>query len=212
MRLRTEHRWPDYRHGTFKFKVLGYQNRLDMKTQFKIIESFQYLGFEGSIRMKGADNEFGVFEHYNFHGTVPTAIYLGRFIANGGRQIFQPYDLKKRHYISTTSMDSELAFVTANIAMAAPGKLFHDPFVGTGSFPIACAHFGAMTTGSDIDGRSVRGEKNRNITTNFEQYDLTSLWLDSFISDLTNTPLRLTRFLDGIVCDPPYGVREGLVL
>jgi len=34
--------------------------------------------------------------------------------------------------------------------------------------------------------------------------------LDGFVSDLTNSPLRKTAFLDAIVCDPPYGVREGL--
>jgi len=33
---------------------------------------------------------------------------------------------------------------------------------------------------------------------------------DNFVADLTNTPLRGIRVFDGIVCDPPYGVREGL--
>jgi tRNA (guanine10-N2)-methyltransferase len=207
---RTQHRWPDYKHVSFKFKVLGYQNKLDMKTQCRVIETFSYLAFEGPIRMKGADHEFAVMEHYNLKAKVPREIYFGRWLADGGRDIFGPYDLKKRQYISTTSMDSELAFLTANIACAGPGKLFYDPFVGTGSFPVACSHFGAVTLGSDIDGRSVRGTQGKDITTNFEQYGLSHLWLGGFISDLTNTPLRITRFLDGIVCDPPYGVREGL--
>lgn len=120
------------------------------------------------------------------------------------------YDLKKRKYISTTSMDSELALITANMALAAPGKVFYDPFTGTGSFPIACAHFGATVLGSDIDGRSIRGKPNRNVVSNFVQYGLVPQYLDGFVSDLTNTPIRKTRWLDGIVCDPPYGVREGL--
>ncbi len=122
------------------------------------------------------------------------------------------YDLKKRKYISTTSMDSELALLTANLALADDNKLFYDPFVGTGSFPIACAHFGATTFGSDIDGRMVRGMKigGKNISGNFEQYGLKGKWLDGFIADLTHSPVRKVRWLDGIVCDPPYGVREGL--
>lgn len=54
-------------------------------------------------------------------------------------------------------MDSELAFLTANMTLAGEGKVFYDPFIGTGSLPIACAHFGAHVLGSDIDGRMVRG-------------------------------------------------------
>ncbi|KAL8865005.1 MAG: hypothetical protein Q9174_007125 [Haloplaca sp. 1 TL-2023] len=107
-------------------------------------------------------------------------------------------------------MDSELALITANLTQAAPGRIFYDPFVGTGSFPIACAHFGALCLGSDIDGRAIRGKPNRNILTNFQQYNLLPHCLDNFIADLTHTPLRTTSFLDGIICDPPYGVREGL--
>lgn len=107
-------------------------------------------------------------------------------------------------------MDSELALITANIALAAPGKLFYDPFVGTGSFPIACAHFGAIAWGSDIDGRSIRGKGQRSLLSNFFQYGLTGNFGDSFAADLTNSPLRTARLFDGIVCDPPYGVREGL--
>ena len=64
--------------------------------------------------------------------------------------------------------------------------------------------------GSDIDGRAVRGKDGVDLLSNFRQYDLQSRYLDSFISDLTHSPIRRARFLDGIICDPPYGVREGL--
>lgn len=109
-------------------------------------------------------------------------------------------------------MDSELALITANLAHASAGKLFYDPFVGTGSFPVAAAHFGALAFGSDIDGRSIRGAgKGGGVAANFAQYGLGHLLGGMFVADLTNTPLRAGRRLwDGIVCDPPYGVREGL--
>ena len=131
------------------------------------------------------------------------------------RAVIGTYDLKKREYISTTSMDSELALITANIALAGPGKLFFDPFVGTGSFPVACAHFGALGFGSDIDGRAIRGQGGaKSVQGNFKQYGLGDFFGSMFTSDLTNSPLRVsntqTRLFDGIVCDPPYGVREGL--
>lgn len=181
----------------------------------KIIEEFQYLGFEGPIKMKNPDQDFYIFEEWELdavaHGIYePTRIHVGRFISGSQRDVIAKYDLKKRKYISTTSMDSELSLVTANISMAAPGRLFYDPFVGTGSFPIACAHFGAIAWGSDIDGRSIRGKGKTGLLANFVQYGLTSQFGDSFVADLTNTPLRAARLFDGIVCDPPYGVREGL--
>ena len=84
---------------------------------------------------------------------------------------------------------------------------------------MAAAHFGASTLGSDIDPRSFRGREatkgssSKNpmgLLTNFQQYGTVNNFVDAFTSDLTNTPLRLNQYLDGIVCDPPYGVREGL--
>lgn len=190
-----------------------------------IINSFSYLNFQGPIRLKDADETFTIFEDYDYHpdrSATLQRLYFGRFISESSRRILDTYTLKKRQYINTTSMDSELALLTANITLARPNTLFYDPFVGTGSFPLACSHFGARTLGSDIDGRMVRGRDGQDIRTNFQQYGLLDRYLDSFISDLTHTPLRLHsrsssqsgsrngRWLDGIICDPPYGVREGL--
>jgi tRNA (guanine10-N2)-methyltransferase len=167
--------------------------------------------------MNCPDEIFTIFELWPFNSVPlkienPNKFYLGRFIASSSRDIVMRFDLKKRHYISTTSMDSELALITANIALAAPGKLFYDPFVGTGSFPIACSHFGALSWGSDIDGRSIRGGGDgKSLKSNFVQYGIGSLLGDVFSADITNTPIRTgRRTWDGIICDPPYGVREGL--
>ena len=160
--------------------------------------------------MNCPEQEFTIFEDYDWGNLTPKRIFMGRLVAGSAREAIVKYSLKTRKYISTTSMDSELALVTANLTLAGPGKLFYDPFVGTGSFPIACSHFGAVSMGSDIDGRSVRGRMGRNIVTSFEQYGLRVRYLDGFISDLTNSPLRMHALFDGILCDPPYGVREGL--
>jgi tRNA (guanine10-N2)-methyltransferase len=69
--------------------------------------------------------------------------------------------------------------------------------------------------GSDIDPRAFRGKDHERkdgmaMLQNFKQYNIVSQFLDAFTSDVTNTPLRDTALLDGIICDPPYGVREGL--
>lgn len=161
--------------------------------------------------MNNPDDQFVVFEDYNLNASNPKHLYLGRLVAESGRKAVAKYSLKRRNYIATTSMDAELSLVTANLALAAPGKVAYDPFIGTGSFPLACAHFGACVFGSDLDGRSIRGKPGRNVRSNFAQYGTSSLYLDGLVADLTNTPLcSSTRWLDSILCDPPYGVREGL--
>ena len=168
------------------------------------------MGFDGPIRMQNAEQTFTIFEEYEYTVPDPKRTYFGRYLGGSSRHAIIDYSLKTRDYINTTSMDSELALLTANLTLAAPNKIFYDPFVGTGSFPIACSHYGAMTIGSDIDGRMIRGKNGKDIKTNFRQYELFDRYLDGFISDLTHSPLRRGRWLDGIVGDPPYGVREGL--
>lgn len=195
----------------------SYQGSRPNAKRIELINSFSYLPLKGKIQMSNPDEIFTVFDIWPFDSVPmgienPTKIFLGRYIASSSREVVLKFDLKKRHYISTTSMDSELALVTANIALAAPGKIFYDPFVGTGSFPVACAHFGAMAWGSDIDGRSIRGEGDgKCLMSNFEQYSLVGRLGDAFAADITNSPIKAGRRIwDGIVCDPPYGVREGL--
>ncbi|KAI4129448.1 MAG: hypothetical protein LQ338_002229 [Usnochroma carphineum] len=210
MHRRTSTLWHEYKSSSFKFEIHAYQATRSLAEQSDLINSFRYLGFDGPIRLKDPEQTFCIFEDCDWGVTEPKKVYFGRLIAGGSRGILDTYTLKKRKYLSTTSMDSELALVTANVTHAAPGKLFYDPFVGTGSFLIACAHFGASTMGSDIDGRAVRGKNGLDISTNFRQYSLVDKHLDNFVADLTHAPLRTSRFLDGIICDPPYGVREGL--
>ncbi|KAI9800090.1 MAG: hypothetical protein M1825_004272 [Sarcosagium campestre] len=207
---RTSSRWPKYKTCSFRFDIDSYGGKRNRDEHRRLIDSFLYLGFEGPILMKDPEQAFCIFEHWEEHAAQPSSLHFGRWVADGGRDAITKYDLKKRRYISTTSMDCELSLITANLALAAPGKILYDPFVGTGGFPIACAHFGAQSFGSDLDGRVLRGKPKRNIISNFEQYELSGSWLGGFVADLTNTPIRRARLFDGILCDPPYGVREGL--
>lgn len=151
----------------------------------------------------------------------PRRLFFGRYVADSRRDLIIKHDLKKRPYISTTSMDAELALVTASLAKARPGTLFLDPFTGTGGFMIAAAELGAIVLGADIDGRSFRGKGKgleKGVGANFREYRLEGVFGDCLTADLTNSPFRLpgkpekdsARWLDGIICDPPYGVREGL--
>lgn len=258
----SSHLWEAHADASWKFNIDSFQGTRGAPERRELINTFRYLPLRGPIRMKKPDQEYVVFEEWPFDPSrrdqqqakddggdggddnnnnnkkkerAPTLFHFGRFLARGARDLVGHYDLKKRPYISTTSMDSELALVTANMALAGPGKLFYDPFAGTGSFPVACAAFGATSWGSDIDGRAVRGSGNdaraeakrgavrgeKTLRGNFRFYGLEERLGDVFTSDLTNTPLRRLSFgsggeggrrrlFDGIVCDPPYGVREGL--
>lgn len=216
VRQRSSHLWPKYSARSFRFEVDAFQGSRSNKQRFAIFESFGFLEFTGEITMKNPEEEFIIFEQWDFQAVTrklpaPMKVHFGRFVTKSVRDLIVTFDLKKRHYISTTSMDSELALVSANMALAGPGKFFYDPFVGTGSFPIACAQFGALAWGSDIDGRSIRGESEKKcLRGNFKQYGLVHLMGEMFAGDLTNTPMRNARILDGIIADPPYGVREGL--
>ncbi|KAF3905501.1 hypothetical protein ABW20_dc0109528 [Dactylellina cionopaga] len=250
IKKRSSHLWHLYKTCSFKFFFESFNHNRSEPRKKELIETFSYVGFDGPIRMKNPDELFSIMEDFEAtsiselerfealnieekpetpscnptHLDEPHQLYLGRLLGRSSRTIIETYDLKKRNYIGTTSMDAELSLVTANMAHASPGKLAYDPFVGTGSFAVACAHFGALTFGSDIDGRMIRGKKPaKSLRSNFEQYKITGYYGDMFISDLTNSPLgrfgatesieggsRSEQIFDAIICDPPYGVREGL--
>ena len=229
----------------FKFSIDTFNHSRSTPEQRDIINSFAYLDFGGLVRMKDANEEWVVFEEWVGMPSLPIGdgvpkgisgdlstdrdgepfdnthrslhrLYLGRTLSTKTlRPLKDKHDLKKRPYISTTSMDAELALITANLALAAPGKIFLDPFCGTGGFLIAAAELGAWVLGSDIDGRSFRGKSDRGVSSgvgkNVQKYHLQSRFGGCLTSDLVNTPFQTARrWLDGIVCDPPYGVREGL--
>lgn len=210
IRARTEDIWPAYQPATFRFEFDSFRGTHSNEEKRRLIESFSFMKFTGKIVMSKPENQFIVFEDYELDAPKPHLLHFGREVAEGGRRAVNKYNVKKRHYIATTSMDAELSLVTANMALSAPGTLAYDPFMGTGSFPVSCAHFGAAVFGSDLDGRSIRGKKGRNVASNFKQYGTSDLYLGGVTADLTNTPLLHGRILDAIVCDPPYGVREGL--
>ena len=227
VRTQSSHLWPLYEKSSFKFTVDVFHGSLSEADQKDIVDDFAYLPFNGRVSMKNPDEEFVVCQDHEHGAGITTQtlkmIYFGRLVGRGGRKAVDTYSLKKRAYISTTSMDAELALLTANLTLAQPGKLFYDPCVGTGSIVIACAHYGAIIMGSDLDGRAIRGKGGQGVEWSLGEYGLGGRWLDALIGDITFSPLRGAdgagdynnswrrgNVLDGIVCDPPYGVREGL--
>jgi tRNA (guanine10-N2)-methyltransferase len=106
---------------------------------------------QGRANLRNPEHKFWLMEIDDYggnNGLPPIAqrrIFFGREVGGADRKLLPTYQLKSRTYLGPTAMDAEMAFLMANQALATPGKLVYDPFVGTGSILIAAAHFGAMT-------------------------------------------------------------------
>ncbi|OBA17040.1 tRNA guanosine-2'-O-methyltransferase [Metschnikowia bicuspidata var. bicuspidata NRRL YB-4993] len=210
-------KFESYKTNTFRFDFVSFMGTKSTEEKIKTIETFKYLGFEGKIRLKNPETVFAVLEEYFVSGMEkadkPKYLWFGREVQLSARAAgaVEEYDLKKRKYIGTTSFEAELSLISCNIGQVSPGKIIYDPFTGTGSFLVAGAYFGAYPMGTDIDPRSIRGKGPQcNLKSNFKQYHTTSQFMDTFVMDFTNNAFRSDLVIDSIVCDPPYGVREGL--
>ncbi|KAJ3416870.1 hypothetical protein HDV05_008455 [Chytridiales sp. JEL 0842] len=202
---------------SFKFLVSSFGATLTIPEQVERIEQFAFLPYTGKIDLKNPEVIFSLYEDYKDYPVrglpspeKPERLFFGVFLGAANRSVISQYDLKKRAYLGTTSMDAELSLVMSNLALVGEGSLVYDPFVGTGSFLVTSAHYGAFTMGSDIDGRQIRGKGDKkDIRSNVKQYGLSGRVLDTVVCDLAHHPWRETEIWDAIVCDPPYGVRAG---
>ena len=182
--------------------------------------------FKGKARMKGAQHLFWHVETANAQDVrglptdIPRRKYFGRVVGLGdGRAAINKYDLTKRRYLGPTSMDVEMGLIMCNMVHARPGGVVWDPFCGTGSILVSAAHFGAMTFGTDIDIRVIKfGKKDKktgaqvDVWSNFDDYGLPKpiglLRMDLHKHSFTSKK-HVEGFLQGVVGDPPYGVRAG---
>jgi len=211
---------------TFSIKVDGFGVSFTKAEQKDIRDKFGIIPFKGQVQLAMPQNKFKVFvecgvSHAKDKAT-PKKLYFARRMMKSPRKQLEKYNLKKRLYLGPTSTCAELAFLMANQALLKAGDVVYDPFVGTGSLAVACAHFNAYTIGSDIDWRVLHGQTRAaksDIFGNFKHYGLPRPEL--ICSDQTHPVWRIAvcqeeeeknpdmmRF-DAIVCDPPYGVRAG---
>lgn len=211
-----------YMESTFKFELLEYQGTGKPKTeQVKMFDSFRYLGFNGKVRMKGAEQIYTILRTYSIQDDLrpcadPDYCWLGRLVGESARSrgVLDRYEIPKRPYYGTTTFEAELSLATCNIAQVRPGQFVYDPFVGTGSFILAAGYYGAYTYGSDIDFLTLKGGRpgkvHKRIKDDFQYYGTQTQFGDVLCMDFTNNALRSNLQIDTIVCDPPYGIREGL--
>ncbi|ODV85333.1 hypothetical protein CANARDRAFT_199428 [[Candida] arabinofermentans NRRL YB-2248] len=211
--------WDTYMNTSFKFDNISYQGgKKSRNEQLSLFESFSYLAFQGLIKMKKPDQVFVILENYDIidkkPSPKPNKMYFGRQINLSARSngILDEYEISKRPYYGTTTFDAELALLTCNISQIKKGQITYDPFVGTGSFLVSAGYFGSLTFGSDIDFRSLKGKKLKNgrLIDNFKKYNTLNMFGDVLCMDFTNNSFRSNFKFDNIICDPPYGIREGL--
>uniref|UniRef100_A0A8D0GCG2 tRNA (guanine(10)-N(2))-methyltransferase TRMT11 n=1 Tax=Sphenodon punctatus TaxID=8508 RepID=A0A8D0GCG2_SPHPU len=209
---------------TYKINVHAFNKTLAQKEKIQKIDALEFLPFEGKVNLKKPEHVFWILEDYGTDPDnipkEPLALYFGRWIANGQRDLIDSYSVKKRHYIGNTSMDACLSFIMANHGRVKPNDVVFDPFVGTGSLLIASAHFGAYVCGTDIDYNTVHGlgkasRKNQkwrgpdeNIRANLRQYGLEKYYIDALVSDASQAIWRKRMLFDAVITDPPYGIRE----
>jgi tRNA (guanine10-N2)-methyltransferase len=210
---------PYIENTTFKFENLTFQGgKKSREEQIKLFEGFSYLAFKGKIRMKNPDEVFTILEQYSLGKDLlplknPDHIWFGRQINLSARSrgVVEKYDIKKRPYFGTTSFDAELSLFTCNMGQVRQNDLIYDPFVGTGSFLVTAAEFGGITIGSDIDFLTLKGKgPNKRLKNNFDYYKAPLQFCDVLCMDFTNNAFRDNLKFGSIICDPPYGVREGV--
>ena len=210
IKLINDEVWLPYKTAAFRFDFECFCGTRTAREQVELINEFAHLPLGGPIRIKNPEVVFTILEQWRpakRYGDPSefVKVFFGRLVSRTSRHLVNHYSLKTRGYLGTTSMDAELSLVTANMALAAPGKLVYDPFVGTGSFLVTSSGFGATCLGSDIDGRQIKGKGKKNIHTNFEDYNLEHLLLDCLTCDIKHCPLREGVTVDAIIADPPYG-------
>ncbi|XP_063407335.1 tRNA (guanine(10)-N2)-methyltransferase homolog [Mytilus trossulus] len=213
---------------TFRINVDTYNKKITQEDKIKIIESLpeDIFSFKGKVNLKNPDNTFGLLEYYGANKTEPPdkpfKIYFGRLIADGQRDLIQQFHLTKRHFIGNTSMDAGLSLIMSNLGQVKQNSVVFDPFVGTGSLLVACAHHGGYVMGTDIDylllhakaRPSRHNQKERladeSIHSNLSQYGLGHHYLDILVADSSKHKMwRCQPMYDAIITDPPYGIREG---
>ncbi|XP_015606276.1 tRNA (guanine(10)-N2)-methyltransferase homolog isoform X2 [Cephus cinctus] len=209
---------------SFKIIVETFCKHFTQNEKIQKIETFSYLPFQGTVKLKNPDTTLLYIEYYGLDPNAipekPYELFFGRWIADGQRDLIQKLSLKTRKFIGNTSMDPQLSLLMANQAQVKRGDIVLDPFVGTGSLLVAASHFGGYTFGTDIDflmlhGRTrpsritqkTRGE-DESVASNMEQYGKGSYYLDVVVSDFSRPMWRSDMRVDSIITDPPYGIRE----
>jgi len=86
--------------------------------------------------------------------------------------VLSRYALGSRPYLSRTALPPDVCFAMANLAHVRRSHAVLDPFCGSASTLLCCAHLGARTLGVEIDRRIFEPLGVASIADNFAAADL----------------------------------------
>lgn len=137
-------------------------------------------------------------------------VFLARELCRGAHGKTQKLSLKRRAYVTTTSMDARTSLVMANVAGLREGDRVLDPFAGSGGLLLAAAELGAgVTVGVDVNCTIDLGK----VAANFQAQGLAPP-VRYLFGDAASPEIQAELMggglgpFDVIVADPPYGKRE----
>ncbi|KAG8886161.1 hypothetical protein FRB97_007199 [Tulasnella sp. 331] len=199
--------WEPLKTTPFKFAVTAIHYSFAPGRMQAIMDSFSYMKYEKIDLYDPEATTLWVCEEYEdrrgMHTNVEkeaalmVQVYFGRLIADGtARKLISHFNVKKRAYYGTTSMEAEMSLLMANQSQCSTGKMIYDPFVGTGSMLYRPSPF------PSIEDRASTG-----IFKAASQYGVADRILDCATFDVTNHPWRRGEIFDAIVTDPPCGLR-----
>jgi tRNA (guanine10-N2)-dimethyltransferase len=119
------------------------------------------------------------------------SFYLGVRTASIDRRQFELRRPPKRAFFHPSSMHPRLARGMVNLARGGPGKVFLDPFCGTGGLMLEADHIGCKVVGSDLNYRILRGAR-----MNISKDNML------LVADARKSPVV---GVDSVATDPPYG-------
>ena len=122
-------------------------------------------------------------------------VCLERFKLN--KKHFQNMKPHKRPFFYPGSMSPKLARCMVNLSHVKEGQLLLDPFCGTGGILIEGGLIGLKLIGSDINWKMKNGT-----AINLDYCDLS----DYEVHHLDVRELKLSKKVDAVVTDPPYGI------
>lgn len=135
-------------------------------------------------------------------------VFLARELCRGAHGRTQKLSLKRRGYVTTTSMDAKTSLVMANVAGVRTGDAVLDPFAGSAGLLLAAAEMGAgRTVGVDVNATIDLSR----VAANFADQGLpppASYLFGDAGSPEVRTELAALGPFDVILADPPYGKRE----
>lgn len=231
---------------SMQVKMLGRSDRLHPRERRERVESFRdVLGVlvERKVVLNNPDHELVLLEDCRSleadcnagQPQPPHHVYLLLKVSSSSsptvRELAELSDVKKRAFISTTTMPAERALLMSNLGLAQEGMSVLDPFCGSGGLLLSSMLLGASVVGADVDAELLSFcdaplpfpnsplRPNRGVERVSYVDSFTELGFDEPVL-LAGLDIQKERFVDSvlganhnqkydaIVTDPPYGIRE----